>query len=257
MRLHRVLFFFFVKSTAFEYACRFHHRSLTIYCLNSEANVSPLTEVTKRRRGRPRKAVDDRRPAQKKTTIRKRLTRAEQDEAEMNRSILATTLVIVSSNLVELGKQEDTEIIRSIKNRCLNMFGDRISVQHSFLEAEEKDNHDEFYREENAPLRQTPRGLFEYDTELVCKCVYISYQRNFSNITLNLPKINVLILKLEMWLESAAGVCRLLSRRSKKPLVLTTQLEEDVMVTIADLMREERHFEIDVFRDETNFPELT
>ena len=60
-----------------------------------------------------------------------------------------------------------------------------------------------------------------------------------------------------MWLESAAGGCRLLSRRSKKPLVLTTQLEEDVMVTIADLMREERHFEIDVFRDETNFPELT
>lgn len=196
MRLHRVLFFFFVKTTAFEYACRFHHRSLTLYCLNSEANGSPLTEVTKRRRGRPKKAVDDKRPAQKKTTVRKRLTRAEQDEAEMNRSILATTLVIVSSNLVEL--------------------------------AEETDDHVELYREEDAPLRQTPRGLFEYDTEL-----------------------------LEMWLESAAGVCRLLSRRSKKPLVLTTQLEEDVMVTIADLMREERHFEIDVFRDETNFPELT
>lgn len=228
MRLHRVLFFFFVKTTAFEYACRFHHRSLTLYCLNSEADGSPLTEVTKRRRGRPKKAVDDKRPAQKKTTVRKRLTRAEQDEAEMNRSILATTLVIVSSNLVELGKQEDTEIIRSIKNRCLNMFGDRINVQHSFMEAEETDDHVELHREEDAPLRQTPRGLFEYDTEL-----------------------------LEMWLESAAGVCRLLSRRSKKPLVLTTQLEEDVMVTIADLMREERHFEIDVFRDETNFPELT
>lgn len=64
-------------------------------------------------------------------------------------------------------------------------------------------------------------------------------------------------MQLEMWIEAPAGVCRLMSRRSKTPLDLSTKLEEEVMGKIRGFMVENRHCTIDVFRDDTNFPELS
>ena len=48
-----------------------------------------------------------------------------------------------------------------------------------------------------------------------------------------------------------------MSRRVKTPLTLSAELEEEAMEKIEDFMTENRHWKIDVFRDESNMPELS
>ena len=62
---------------------------------------------------------------------------------------------------------------------------------------------------------------------------------------------------VEMWIETGGGVLRLLSRRAKTPVELGPVVFSEVMEGIAEYMDPEQEFVIEVFRDATNFPELS
>lgn len=197
----------------------------------ADAAATMLTEElppVKRKRGRPRKTDGDGGPAKKaKAPAKKRLTRAQQEEIEMKRVIQPTTLVLVSAEPPENMKLQDNAFLASIKDRCMRKYGDALHIEHAILEYEEEEvtEEGEVTHEGDAHMqREQP----EHDSEL-----------------------------LEMWIEAPAGVCRLMSRRSKTPLDLSAELEEEAMEKISDFMAENRHYNIDVFRDDTNFPELS
>jgi hypothetical protein len=89
----------------------------------------------------------------------------------------------------------------------------------------------------------------------MCPLCYRMPERKFRPFRANL--FCFFSLQLEMWIEAPAGVCRLMSRRVKTPLTLSAELEEEAMEKIEDFMTENRHWKIDVFRDESNMPELS
>jgi hypothetical protein len=62
---------------------------------------------------------------------------------------------------------------------------------------------------------------------------------------------------LEIWIETRGGVLRLLSRRAKTPVELTHEVESDILQGVADFMDPEQPLSFEIFRDSSNFPELS
>ena len=62
---------------------------------------------------------------------------------------------------------------------------------------------------------------------------------------------------LDMWIESKGGILRLASRRSKNPLVLSEEVKARIMDGIAEYMDPEQYLSFEVFRDPSNYPELS
>ena len=109
-----------------------------------EAAPAAEEEVpVKRKRGRPKKTESEKAASsKKKAPAKKRLTRAQQEEVDMNRLIQPTTLAIVTAGpfpgAEEAGQPGDAAVLNSIKTRCQDLFGEALRIEHSVLEFEEE-----------------------------------------------------------------------------------------------------------------------
>lgn len=61
---------------------------------------------------------------------------------------------------------------------------------------------------------------------------------------------------IEMWLESKAGVHRLLHRSGKSPMVLTAAHETEILERVAEYMDPNRYLSVDWLRDPDLFPQV-
>jgi len=176
------------------------------------------SEEPKRPRGRPRLTN----PAAPKTVKKKRLTIVEQQDEDENREILTPTLVIVAAE----GLPGDHEVLDSIKERCTELYGNSLFINEFITAADDDDVAVD--TSEGDSIDSSIDTREDYDPAL-----------------------------LEMWIETKAGVLRLMSRRSKNPLILSSEVVSEVMEGIAEYMDPDHYLTVEQFRDDTNRPDLS
>mmetsp|Transcript_8976 Transcript_8976/g.20227 ORF Transcript_8976/g.20227 Transcript_8976/m.20227 type:complete len:225 (+) Transcript_8976:102-776(+) len=160
-------------------------------------------------------------PKKSKPKKKTRVSRFEKDEANAARKRAKPCLVIIRS--LE-GLPGDNVILDSIQAKCTELYGDALKIQyHELSDDDDENGESEEYGDDGVALDEDRR-----DPEM-----------------------------LEMWIEAQTGVLRLMSRRSKNPLTLNSELEAEILEGIAEYMDEESSLTIDMFRDDSNHPELS
>ena len=198
----------------------------------------------KRPVGRPRKATTASTKTKKAPAKRaKRLTEKEKGHIEDSRFVYTPSLVIVKG---EGGLPGDREFFDSVKAKCNTLYGDKLAILETDMDpssdAEEEDEAEDAEAEENGVDDEGRSDEGRSDDGAIMQ---IQEDPPYD------PEM------IEMWIETQGGVLRLISRRAKNPLKMTTELECEVMEGIAEYMHPEHHLTFESFRDESNQPELS
>lgn len=202
------------------------------------------TTAGKKRRGRPKKTpivgADDESATKRKSLATAVAQIQEEDENDDLVAIIRPTLVIVSAE----GLPGDAEVLDSIRSQVRQLYGTDINiVEHVLNEnnALAEDSDDEAETDNNTEPKLEDDDVDDEGEEGNADKVNAAYD----------PEL------LEMWIENKGGVLRLASRRAKNPLALSEEVTGQIMEGIAEYMDENHFYSFEVFRDESNHPELS
>jgi hypothetical protein len=132
-----------------------------------------------------------------------------------------------------------------IRSQCRELYGDTLSICDHVLGDEEAGDVDVAEGDEDDAQDQE-------DVDADGESVLEKERGNADNNELPYdPEL------LDIWIESKGGILRLASRRSKNPLVLSEEVKARIMAGIAEYMDPEQYLSFEVFRDPSNYPELS